>query len=48
MVSPTRKRGLGHSGIGRQGYDPLVRFKYLLIGQWPPEAEAYALNCGWI
>ncbi|MBD0865237.1 MAG: hypothetical protein GDA36_06310 [Rhodobacteraceae bacterium] len=31
--SPTCKRGLGCSGIGRQGYDPLVRFKCLLIGQ---------------
>ncbi|MBD0865438.1 MAG: hypothetical protein GDA36_07465 [Rhodobacteraceae bacterium] len=44
-----RKRGLGRSGIGRpQGYDSLVRFKCLLIGQWHPEAGARALNCGWI
>lgn len=28
------KRGLGRSGIGPQGYDPLVLFKCLLIGQW--------------
>lgn len=32
--SPTLKRGLGRSGIGPQGYDPLVLFKCLLIGQW--------------
>ncbi|MBD0866625.1 MAG: IS5/IS1182 family transposase, partial [Rhodobacteraceae bacterium] len=30
------------------GYDPLVRFNCLLIGQWHPEADARALNCGWI
>ena len=41
--SPTCKRALGCSGIGFHGYDPLV-----LIGQWHPEAEARALNCGWI
>ena len=35
-----RKRALGRSGIGPQGYDPLVRFKCLLIGQWHPEAGA--------
>ena len=28
------QRGLGRSGIGPQGYDPLVLFKCLLIGQW--------------
>ena len=28
------KRGLGRSGVGPQGYDPLVLFKSLLIGQW--------------
>lgn len=28
------KRGLGRSGIGPQGYEPLVLFKCLLIGQW--------------
>ena len=28
------KPGLGRSGIGPQGYDPLVLFKCLLIGQW--------------
>ena len=27
-------RGLGRSGAGPQGYDPLVLFKCLLIGQW--------------
>lgn len=31
---PILKRGLGRSGIGPQGYDPLVLFKCLLIGQW--------------
>lgn len=32
--SPILIRGLGRSGIGPQGYDPLVLFKCLLIGQW--------------
>lgn len=32
--SPLLKRGLGRSGIGPQGYDPLVLFKCLLVGQW--------------
>ena len=32
--SPILKRGLGRSGVGPQGYDPLVLFKCLLIGQW--------------
>jgi len=32
--SPILTRGLGRSGIGPQGYDPLVLFKCLLIGQW--------------
>ena len=32
--SPILKRGLGRSGAGPQGYDPLVLFKCLLIGQW--------------
>ena len=31
---PILKRGLGRTGIGPQGYDPLVLFKCLLIGQW--------------
>ena len=31
--SPILKRGLGRSGVGPQGYDPLVLFKSLLIGQ---------------
>ncbi|MBD0865807.1 MAG: hypothetical protein GDA36_09510 [Rhodobacteraceae bacterium] len=45
--SPTCKPALGCSGIGPQGYDPLVRCKCLLIGEWHPEAGA-ALNCSWI
>lgn len=32
--SPILGRGLGRSGIGPSGYDPLVLFKCLLIGQW--------------
>jgi IS5 family transposase len=32
--SPIVKRGLGRSGIGPQGYDPLVLFRCLLIGRW--------------
>ncbi len=28
------KRGLKRSGVGPQGYDPLILFKCLLIGQW--------------
>jgi IS5 family transposase len=32
--SPILKRGLGPSGVGPQGYDPLVLFRCLLIGQW--------------
>ncbi|MBD0864977.1 MAG: hypothetical protein GDA36_04890, partial [Rhodobacteraceae bacterium] len=44
---PNRKRGLGRAGIGPQGYDLLVRFNCLLIGQWHPEAGVRALNCGW-
>lgn len=32
--SPVLKRGLKRSGIGPQGYDPLVLFRCLLIGQW--------------
>lgn len=32
--SPILKRGLKRTGIGPQGYDPLVLFKCLLIGQW--------------
>ena len=32
--SPILERGLGRSGVGPQGYDPLVLFKCLLIGQW--------------
>ena len=32
--SPILKRGLKRTGVGPQGYDPLVLFKCLLIGQW--------------
>ena len=32
--SPILNRGLGRSGVGPQGYDPLVLFKCLLLGQW--------------
>ena len=32
--SPILKRGLGRSGDGPAGYDPLILFKCLLIGQW--------------
>jgi len=46
--SPILKHRLGCSWIGPQGYDPLVRFNCLLIGQWHPEAGAGTLNCGWI
>ncbi|MBD0865154.1 MAG: hypothetical protein GDA36_05850 [Rhodobacteraceae bacterium] len=46
--SPTRKRGLGRSGIGSQGYDLRVCLKYLLIGRWHPEAGAGTPNGGWI
>ena len=34
LFSPILKRGLGRSGIGPAGYDPLVLFKCLLVGQW--------------
>ncbi len=34
LFLPILKRGLGRSGAGPQGYDPLVLFKCLLIGQW--------------
>ncbi|MBD0864747.1 MAG: transposase [Rhodobacteraceae bacterium] len=44
---------MGCSGIGPQGYDPLVCFNCLLIGQWHPEAGAcpqlrldFMLCCG--
>ena len=30
---PILKRGLGRSGVGPQGYGPLVLFKCLLINQ---------------
>ena len=32
--SPILTRGLGRSGVGPQGYDPLVFFKCLLLGSW--------------
>ncbi|MBD0866458.1 MAG: hypothetical protein GDA36_13175, partial [Rhodobacteraceae bacterium] len=48
LFSPTRKRGVGRSRIGHQGYDLMVRLKCLLIGQWHPKAGARTLNCGWI
>ena len=32
--SPILTRGLGRSGVGPPGYDPLILFKCLLIGQW--------------
>jgi len=32
--SPILTRGLGRSGEGPPGYDPLILFKCLLIGQW--------------
>jgi IS5 family transposase len=32
--SPILKRGLGRSGSGPQGYDPLVLFTCLLLGHW--------------
>jgi IS5 family transposase len=31
---PILKRGLGRSGIGPQGYNPLALLKCLLVGQW--------------
>ena len=31
---PILKRGLKRTGIGPEGYDPLVLFKCVLIGQW--------------
>ncbi len=37
--SPILKRGLGRSGIGPQGYEPLVLFMCLLIGQSLPAGE---------
>ncbi|MBD0866416.1 MAG: hypothetical protein GDA36_12915 [Rhodobacteraceae bacterium] len=35
---------LGRTGIGPQGYDPMVRFNCLLIGQCHPEAGAGVEN----
>ena len=34
LFSPILKRGWRRSGSGPRGYDPLVLFKCLLIGQW--------------
>ena len=50
------KRGLGRSGDGPPGYDPLILFKCLLIGQWhglsdPKLEHAWKVTpgrCGWI
>ena len=39
LFSPILKRGPGRSGIGPQGYDPLVLFKCLLTGQWHGVSE---------
>jgi IS5 family transposase len=33
-ISVLLKRGLKSSGLGPRGYDPVVLFKYLLIGKW--------------
>ncbi len=38
--SPIQRHSLGRSGIGPQGYDPLVLFKCLLIWQWHGLSEA--------
>ena len=32
--SPIVTRGLGRSGIGPRGYDPLISFRCLPVGQW--------------
>ena len=34
LVLPLFKSGLKRSGLGPQGYDEIVLFKCLLIGQW--------------
>lgn len=34
LVLPLLKSGLNRSGLGPQGYDEIVLFKCLLIGQW--------------
>ena len=34
LVFPLLKSGLNRSGLGPQGYDEIVLFKCLLIGQW--------------
>ncbi len=31
---PILDRGIGRSRLGPQGYDPLMLFRCLLIGQW--------------
>ncbi|MCP5076229.1 MAG: IS5 family transposase [Rhodobacteraceae bacterium] len=33
-ISALLKRGLKRSGLGPQGYDPIVLFRCLLLGQW--------------
>ena len=35
-ISALLKRGLERSGLGPQGYDPIVLFKCLLLGQSLP------------
>ena len=34
MIEKILHRGLGRSGFGPKGYDPLLLFKCLLLGQW--------------
>jgi len=34
LVFPLLKSGLNRSGLGPHGYDEIVLFKCLLIGQW--------------
>ena len=34
LILPLLKSGLNRSGLGPQGYDEIVLFKCLLIGQW--------------
>ncbi|MBD0865044.1 MAG: transposase [Rhodobacteraceae bacterium] len=51
--SSTCKRAFGCFGVGPYGYDPLVRFNCLLLGQWHLKAGArpqlrldFMLFCG--
>ena len=34
VIEKILHRGLGRSGFGPKGYDPLLLFKRLLLGQW--------------